>query len=122
MAALLATRVRHHEIERLFRRGFSAIEAGAIAHAFHTSIVDAIVRVHNELGEGRPLAASGGVFQNRLLVDSLHARLGTALWVNRVVPANDGGLCLGQAALAASGLIQQPRSGAVRKNLLGRLE
>jgi hydrogenase maturation protein HypF len=75
--------------------------AGEIARAFHSSVVDAIVRVHHELGEGRPLAASGGVFQNRLLVDSLHARLGASLWVNRIVPANDGGLCLGQAALVA---------------------
>jgi len=77
-------------------------DAGVIARAFHTSVVGAIVRVHGELGEGRPLAASGGVFQNRLLVESLHARLGAALWLNHVVPANDGGLCLGQAALAAT--------------------
>jgi hydrogenase maturation protein HypF len=77
-------------------------DPGAIARAFHASIADAIVRVRAELGADRPLAASGGVFQNRLLVESLHDRLGTALWVNRVVPANDGGLCLGQAALAAA--------------------
>ena len=75
-------------------------DAGEIARAFHAAVVDAVVRVHAQHGDGRPLAASGGVFQNRLLLESLHARLGTALWVNRVVPANDGGLCLGQAALA----------------------
>jgi hydrogenase maturation protein HypF len=78
-------------------------DAGAIARAFHMSVVDAVVRVDAELGRGRPLAASGGVFQNWLLVESLHARFGTALWVNRNVPANDGGLCVGQAALAAIG-------------------
>ena len=76
-------------------------DPAAIARAFHAAVVDAVVRVHAELGEGRPLAASGGVFQNRLLVESLHERLGASLWVNRIVPANDGGLCLGQAALAA---------------------
>jgi len=75
-------------------------DLGEIARAFHASVVDAVVRVHAELGAGRPLAASGGVFQNRLLVELLRARLGPLLWVNRVVPANDGGLCLGQAALA----------------------
>jgi hydrogenase maturation protein HypF len=79
---------------------------GEIARAFHASVADAVVRVHAELGEGRPLAASGGVFQNRLLVESLHARLGTLLWINHVVPANDGGLCLGQVALAA---LREPR-------------
>ncbi|MEA2787119.1 MAG: hydrogenase maturation protein HypF [Candidatus Eremiobacteraeota bacterium] len=77
-------------------------DAGEIARKFHASIVDAVIRVHAELGAGRPLAASGGVFQNRLLVESLHARLGAALWVNHVVPANDGGLCLGQAALVGT--------------------
>ncbi|HEY0382371.1 MAG TPA: carbamoyltransferase HypF [Candidatus Elarobacter sp.] len=82
---------------------------GSIARAFHAAVVEAIVRVHVQLGDGRPLAASGGVFQNRLLVESLHARLGASLWVNRIVPANDGGLCLGQAALAAAGHRCEPR-------------
>jgi hydrogenase maturation protein HypF len=77
-------------------------DTGSIARAFHASIVDAVVRAHAELARGRVLAASGGVFQNRLLVELLHDRLGPTLWVNRVVPANDGGLCLGQAALAAA--------------------
>ncbi|HEV2738904.1 MAG TPA: carbamoyltransferase HypF [Candidatus Elarobacter sp.] len=82
--------------DRLRGRG-----SGAIARAFHASVADAVVRIHAAFGAGRSLAASGGVFQNRMLVESLHARLGAALWINRVVPANDGGLCLGQAALAA---------------------
>ncbi len=88
LSAIIADRARGRDL-------------GEIARAFHASVADAVVRVHAELGEGRPLAASGGVFQNRLLVESLHARLGTLLWINHVVPANDGGLCLGQAALAA---------------------
>lgn len=75
--------------------------ASAIARAFHAAVVDAVIRVHATLGAERPLVASGGVWQNRLLIESLHARLGASLWLNRVVPANDGGLCLGQAALAA---------------------
>ncbi|HEY6237446.1 MAG TPA: hypothetical protein VIW69_20270, partial [Candidatus Elarobacter sp.] len=82
--------------DRLRGRG-----SGSIARAFHASVADAVVHIHAAFGAGRSLAASGGVFQNRMLVESLHARLGAALWINRVVPANDGGLCLGQAALAA---------------------
>ncbi len=76
-------------------------DARTIARAFHASVADAVVCVHGALGAGKPIAASGGVFQNRLLAESLQARLGPTLWLNRVVPANDGGLCLGQAALAA---------------------
>ncbi len=73
-----------------------------IARAFHGAVVEAVLLVHAAFGAERPLVVSGGVWQNRLLVESLHARLGTSLWVNRIVPANDGGLCLGQAALAAA--------------------
>ena len=46
---------------------------------------------------------SGGVIQNALLLDDLHAALGSSgieLWINHDVPPNDGGLSLGQAALA----------------------
>jgi len=78
-------------------------DPGSIARAFHGSIAGAVVRVHAAFSAKKPLAASGGVFQNRLLVESLHERLGMLLLVNHIVPANDGGLCLGQAALAAAG-------------------
>jgi hydrogenase maturation protein HypF len=76
-------------------------DPGAIARAVHLALVDAIVAVHDQFGNQRPLVASGGVFQNRLLTDALHERLGDRLWLNRAVPPNDGGLALGQAALAA---------------------
>ena len=72
-----------------------------IARAFHAALADAVVRVHRAVGARAPLVASGGVFQNRLLLEMLSTRLGDGLWCNRAVPANDGGLCLGQAALAA---------------------
>ena len=75
-------------------------DPGAIARAFHVALADAILRAHAEHGPALPLAASGGVFQNRLLAELLHARLGERLWLNRAVPPNDGGLALGQAALA----------------------
>jgi hydrogenase maturation protein HypF len=74
---------------------------GAIARGFHGALAAAVVVAHARFGVDRPLVASGGVFQNRLLVEMLHDRLGSALWINRVVPPNDGGIALGQAALAA---------------------
>jgi hydrogenase maturation protein HypF len=51
------------------------------------------------------VVVSGGVFQNQLLLSELHARCAgrLQLWTNRVVPPNDGGISLGQAALAALG-------------------
>ena len=47
---------------------------------------------------------SGGVFQNEMLLEDLKATLeetGLHLWTNQAVPPNDGGISLGQAALAA---------------------
>lgn len=47
---------------------------------------------------------SGGVFQNELLLEHLHSLFASrpvAVWTNHEVPANDGGISLGQAALAA---------------------
>jgi hydrogenase maturation protein HypF len=43
---------------------------------------------------------SGGVFQNRLFTADVLAHLAEQPWpvlTHTVVPANDGGLCLGQA-------------------------
>jgi hydrogenase maturation protein HypF len=49
---------------------------------------------------------SGGVFQNELLLEDLRSLLlpqRLAIWTNHAVPPNDGGISLGQAALAAFG-------------------
>jgi len=49
------------------------------------------------------VVVSGGVFQNQLLLEDLASMLraaGLRLWANRAVPPNDGGISLGQAALA----------------------
>ncbi len=49
---------------------------------------------------------SGGVFQNELLLEDLKSFLDSTpfqVWTNHAVPANDGGISLGQAALASFG-------------------
>ena len=49
---------------------------------------------------------SGGVFQNELLLGmlkSLFEPTSLPIWTNHAVPPNDGGISLGQAALAAFG-------------------
>lgn len=71
-----------------------------IARAFHGAVARAVVDVTRAFDEER-VVVSGGVFQNALLTSDLHDALGDRLWCNRIVPPNDGGICLGQAALAA---------------------
>ena len=79
-----------------------------IARAFHHSLAAGIAGAVRDLAARENLdtvVLSGGVFQNRLLLDRLVALLrpsSLAVWTNREVPANDGGLSLGQAALLAS--------------------
>jgi hydrogenase maturation protein HypF len=50
------------------------------------------------------VALSGGVFQNQLLLEQLVQRLEKMdfqIYINRRVPPNDGGISLGQIAVAA---------------------
>ena len=81
-----------------------------ISGRFHNTIAELLVavcvwtRAQRNLNE---VALSGGVFQNRLLLESVLARLekvGFTVYTNRQVPPNDGGLSLGQAAVAAARL------------------
>ncbi len=78
-----------------------------IARRFHSSMVDAIAAVCGRLRDETGLdavAMSGGVFLNALLTAELGARLeldGFRVFRHRRVPPNDGGLCLGQLAIAA---------------------
>src|SRR6267378_708412 len=84
-----------------------------IAARFHATLADVIVsvcgRIRERTGVG-PVALSGGVFQNaRLLAAALDAleTAGFEVYSHRDVPANDGGLALGQAAVAARRLSEK---------------
>lgn len=81
-----------------------------IAARFHNTVAACLLascqRVRKERGLDS-VALSGGVFQNRRLLETLHHLLHTAgfrVLLNRLVPPNDGGLCFGQAAVAAARL------------------
>jgi hydrogenase maturation protein HypF len=78
-------------------------DPGAVARGFHLAVVRAVVDLAKAFA-GLPVVVSGGVFQNRLLLEMLRGELGDRLWTNASVPPNDGGICLGQAALAAFAL------------------
>ena len=83
-----------------------------ISARFHQGLAAAISAMAMKLaGEQglRRVVLSGGVFQNRLLLEGVCERLdgqGLDLWLPEKVPANDGGLSLGQAAIAAARWLQ----------------
>jgi hydrogenase maturation protein HypF len=87
-----------------------------IARAFHAAIAHGLRDAAMSLGRRYGLdvvVASGGVFQNALLLDELSGYLEEAalsLWINHTVPPNDGGISLGQAALGALGPCTSSRS------------
>jgi hydrogenase maturation protein HypF len=79
-----------------------------IAGRFHRTVVEllaaACLCVREQTGLAS-VALSGGSFQNRLLLERLVARLSEQefqVYLNRRVPPNDGGLSLGQLAVAAA--------------------
>lgn len=79
----------------------------ALAAVFHNSLAGAVVRACSaacaEAGT-TVVALSGGCFQNRRLLETCLAGLSAAdldAYANERVPANDGGISLGQAWLAA---------------------
>ena len=83
-----------------------AVPASKIARRFHETVAGMIVEVCTEIRAETGLdvvALSGGCFQNRLLLRLTVPGLrdaGFEVLVHRQVPCNDGGLSLGQAAIA----------------------
>jgi hydrogenase maturation protein HypF len=85
------------EIARAFQRG--------IAQGLH----DAAMALSRDL-KLDTVVLSGGVFQNELLMNDLKGLFhdgALQIWTNHSVPPNDGGISLGQAAVAA--LSRSPR-------------
>ena len=92
----------------LARRAGVAISE--IAARFHNTVAAAVVQVARYLRGQRLLnqvCLSGGVFQNELLlhrvVEDLQSRR-FKVYTNTLVPPNDGGLALGQVAVASARL------------------
>ena len=91
-----------------------SVDPAAIARGFHEGLARGIASAADALLECHHLdtiVVSGGVFQNALLLDAVRRRSrrgGVRFWSNRTVPSNDGGLSLGQAALATCALEKSP--------------
>ncbi len=80
---------------------------GVIGARFHRAVADLVVDLAAVEDTGsQPIALSGGVFQNamllRLALDGLRAK-GFQVITHRHVPPNDGGIALGQLLVGTSG-------------------
>ena len=79
-------------------------DSGALAYLFHQTLAEQIVVacIEARKSSGRnKTALSGGVFQNRLLLRLTEERLGQEgfeVLRHHMIPPNDGGIAIGQAA------------------------
>lgn len=90
------------------------IPSGVIALRFHRGLARAVVEMVRRIRRSgcaqrfEAVALTGGVFQNCLLFEAVREELiadGLIVLAHRQVPSHDGGLSLGQAAVAAARLI-----------------
>jgi hydrogenase maturation protein HypF len=85
----------------------ACVAPAVIGAKFHRAVADMVVDLAGlEDTGGAPVALSGGVFQNALLLrlvrDGLHAK-GFDVITHRHVPPNDGGIALGQLLVGTAG-------------------
>ncbi|MGO9124892.1 MAG: carbamoyltransferase HypF [Terriglobales bacterium] len=96
LRAVVEDRLRGRDVRetaRSFQRGIAQGLWDAVNMVSRTRGLDTVV-------------LSGGVFQNELLLEDFRALMKDGplqVWTNHAVPPNDGGISLGQAALAAFG-------------------
>jgi hydrogenase maturation protein HypF len=86
----------------------AGVGVGVIAARFHNALARATVDMCSEQAAAHGterVVLSGGVFQNRRLLESVSAGLGAAglrVLVPARLPVNDGAIAYGQAAVAAA--------------------
>ena len=100
----------------LLRDLWERAPASTMALRFHEGLSKALVETTIRLArrgaigpQFHTVALSGGCFQNRILFESVARELraaGFAVLAHADVPANDGGLSLGQAAVGAARLLK----------------
>lgn len=91
------------------------VDVPSLALGFHEAVADIVGRVATEVAAETGIelvGLTGGVFQNALLSTLCRARLereGLRALEHRLVPANDGGLALGQALVAGRQVAREGR-------------
>jgi hydrogenase maturation protein HypF len=83
------------------------VEPGIISARFHNTFIrmvaEVVQRIQKETGI-RKVVLSGGTFQNRILLERIENQLedlNFRVYAQYKVPSNDGGIALGQLAIAA---------------------
>ncbi|MBR5913932.1 MAG: carbamoyltransferase HypF [Selenomonadaceae bacterium] len=90
--------------EEILTRRLEGYEVGALARFFHEGLAEIIASTCEEIKNSyniKTVALSGGVFQNSLLTSLTVVKLnlhGFKVLLNKMIPPNDGGICIGQAA------------------------
>ena len=88
----------------------AGVPAARLAARFQETVATVTQSIVREVGRDtgrKTVVLSGGVFQNQWLATTLVRRLtrdGFEVHTNHEVPANDGGISYGQAAVAAARL------------------
>ena len=91
-------------VQKIVEAKLQGADSGALAYLFHQMLAEQIVAacIEARKSSGRnKVALSGGVFQNRLLLHLTEERLmkeGFEVLRHRMIPPNDGGIAIGQAA------------------------
>jgi hydrogenase maturation protein HypF len=91
-------------LDDLIRDQSRGVETAVMAARVHNALVNGLVEVARTVGQPR-VALSGGCFQNRRLLEHSARALvhdGFEVLMHRQVPPNDGGISLGQIAVAAA--------------------
>ncbi len=94
-------------LQAVMRARLSGRDPTEIARAFQFGLAQGVCDAVVSICRAQSLnivVFSGGVFQNELLLEDLKdllRRKNLQIWINHAVPPNDGGISLGQAAIAA---------------------
>ena len=105
-------------VQRIVKAKLQGADSGRLAYWFHEILAEQITAVCVEARNvsGRQKAVlSGGVFQNRLLLRLTEERLteeGFEVLRHRMVPPNDGGIAVGQAAYGMAQLFRAMHMGS----------
>lgn len=95
-------------IQEIVNDLLNSVSVSRISTRFHNTIVRIVVEISEKLRKTysiNKVVLSGGTFQNKYILRRLEENLKTRdfeVYINEKVPSNDGGISLGQLAIAAN--------------------